>query len=285
MGNQPQSSNQSQDKNRKFNEKIVEETVIISKQLDESPTKNQNQQIQNQGNQGQKILNQTFPIPQKNYVGVITMKTLTDTFNSNCIDNLYLNKVRFNEAIKRLLYNMNLPTIAFTYLTDRLYDIVDESGDGRISLNEFTDGMGRVLSDSELRKRMSFLCIMKAKENRGFVTFAELLYFFYSSWVSGFTILGKNLLKEKEDLHKQGIQIPSVNQIVTWAKNYQDHIKIYLENSLKECGIDPSRDIYYEQYKFWISRNPQNIQLVYGNKYLTIATNLTSLDDVDYRSQ
>ena len=48
---------------------------------------------------------------------------------------------------------MNLPTIAFTYLTERLYDIVDESNDGRISQDEFIDGMRKVLADNELRRR------------------------------------------------------------------------------------------------------------------------------------
>lgn len=129
---------------------------------------------------------------------------------------------------------------------------------------------------------VSFICIMKLKGNRNFITFQELLYFFYSSWVSGYTLLGANLLKEKNDLKQIGIEVPSINQLVTWSKNYQDNIKVYLENSLREMNINPDYDISYEQYKAWIERNPQNIQLFYHNKFFTIATNLTSLDDVEF---
>lgn len=52
---------------------------------------------------------------------------------------------------------MNLPTISYTYLTERLYDIVDESNDGRISEDEFIEGMKKVLADNELRRRRNYL--------------------------------------------------------------------------------------------------------------------------------
>lgn len=227
-------------------------------------------------------LQQQINNPQKRFVGRVTNQDLIACFNSSCIDNLYLNKERFNLSIKKLLYNMNLPTIANTYLADRLYDLVDNSGDGRISIDEYIEGMSKVLSDGEFCRRISFGCIMKSKENRNYIKFSELLYFFYSGWISGYTLLGSNLQKEKDELLKQSIEIPSINQLVTWAKNYQDNIKIYLQSSLRESGIDSNSDISYDQYKYWIQRNPQNIQLVYANKFLTIATNLTSLDDVEY---
>lgn len=123
---------------------------------------------------------------------------------------------------------------------------------------------------------------MKVKENKNYVNFQEIIYYFYCSWVSAFKLLGQNLVKEKEDLKKIGVDAPGVNQLVTWAKNFQDNIRMYLESSFRECGIDFNQDISFDQYKYWTSKNPQNIQVFYANKYLTCATNLNSLEDIEY---
>lgn len=126
------------------------------------------------------------------------------------------------------------------------------------------------------------MCVMKGKENRNFITFQELFHYFYSCWISGYTLLGLNLQKEKSDLKQMGVEVPAVNQLVTWCKKYQDNIRLFLENSLREIGVNPGDDINYEAFKFWISKNPQNIQLIYQSKFLTIATNLICLDDVEF---
>lgn len=123
---------------------------------------------------------------------------------------------------------------------------------------------------------------MKIKENRNTISFQELVYFFYCSWVAAYKLLGQNLLKEKDELKNLGVEVPSVNQLLTWAKNYQDNIKFYLENNFRECGFDCTQDISYEQYKIWTSKNPQHIQVYYANKFLTVATNLNSLEDVEF---
>lgn len=97
--------------------------------------------------------NNNYLIPKKNYIGKITTNDLITAFNANSIDNFYLNREKFNSAIKLLLNNLNLPTIAYTHLTDKLYDIMDDSGDGRIQLDEFVIGMSKALSDSEFSKK------------------------------------------------------------------------------------------------------------------------------------
>lgn len=125
--------------------------------------------------------------------------------------------------------------------------------------------------------------MFKSKQNGlNAIPFEDIVYFFYSSWISGFKILGINLQKELNEIKFiTGMDSPSISQLVTWAKRYQDNIKIYLESSFKESGINYSQDISYEAYKQWTSRNPQNIQIFYANKFLTIATNLNTLIDVE----
>ena len=90
---------------------------------------------------------------RRQYIGKVTTTDLITAFKSNCIDNFYLERERFNLAVKKLFYNLNLPTIAFTHLNDKLYDMVDESGDGRIQIEEFVGGMSKVLGDDEFSKR------------------------------------------------------------------------------------------------------------------------------------
>lgn len=85
---------------------------------------------------------------------------MISAFDSNSIDNLYLNKEKFNSAIKNLFYRFNLPTIAFTFLTDRLYEVVDESNDGKIQKDEFIEGMSKVLADYELRRKCKYIIFL-----------------------------------------------------------------------------------------------------------------------------
>ena len=123
---------------------------------------------------------------------------------------------------------------------------------------------------------------MKNKEQKNTVSFQDIVYYFYCSWNTAYKLLGNNLVKEKAELSSYGIDTPSINKLVTWAKNYNDNIRIYLENSFRECGIDYNNEISFEQYKIWISKNSQNIQVFYANKFLTCATNLNTLEDIEF---
>ena len=79
-----------------------------------------------------------------------------------------------------------------------------------------------------------------------------------------------------------GIEVPSMSKFASWSKSYQDNIRIYLEISLKEFGIDYSKGISYSSYIAWIQKNPQLIQVSFGYKFITIATNFISLDDIEF---
>lgn len=95
-----------------------------------------------------------------NYIAKITSFDLNKSFHSNAIDNSYLDRECFNKSIKQLLGSLNLPTLANTHLSDKLFDMVDTSGDGRISKEEFNKGMAVVLGDNEMGKRCKFYLII-----------------------------------------------------------------------------------------------------------------------------
>lgn len=172
MGN-----NQTQNSVNNNSNKINSSYVGVQKNSNQIPqNNNQNQSdytspvVQKMGeeyvkvnvlHQGNQLNNNKLLQPKRQFVGRVTTNDLISAFNANCIDNFYLNREKFNLAIKKLLYHLNLPTIACTHLTDKLYDIVDESGDGRISIDEFVGGMSKVLSDPEFSKRRKCLIFIQ----------------------------------------------------------------------------------------------------------------------------
>ncbi len=51
------------------------------------------------------------------------------------------------------ILRFNIPSLHYTYLSEKLYEMLDESGDGKISEEEFFQGMKRVLTSKEFRTR------------------------------------------------------------------------------------------------------------------------------------
>ncbi len=97
--------------------------------------------------------NQMQPPQKPKYIAVITSSDLKEVFKQFSIDGKYLNKSRFNDTIEKLFKNINIPSMHYTYLSDRIYDLLDESGDGKISEDEYLNGLKNVLTDKEFRTR------------------------------------------------------------------------------------------------------------------------------------
>jgi hypothetical protein len=90
------------------------------------------------------------------YIATITSSDLKEVFKQFSIDGKYLNKSRFNDSIEKLFKNINVPSMHYTYLSDRLYELLDESGDGKISEDEYLNGLSNVLTDKEFRTKRNF---------------------------------------------------------------------------------------------------------------------------------
>ena len=103
-----------------------------------NPLPNYNNPNNNNNNQGfgqNPLLQRSMTQRQKN---VITTKILKDAFRNYCIDNDYLNRPRFNDAIESI-FRFNIPSMHYTYLSDKIYDLLDSSGDGKIQEDEFLE--------------------------------------------------------------------------------------------------------------------------------------------------
>ncbi len=79
----------------------------------------------------------------------------------------------------------------------------------------------------------------------------------------------------------KGIPVPSITQFELWANKFENHIRIYLSNDFRECGVDISRPIDFDLFRKWIYRD-HNLKLTYTIKNVVIATSLISLDDLGF---
>lgn len=103
-------------------EKALSKNLNISPYTSSGTNPNQNMVTQNQN------VNQNMNIPQypsKKYKGTISLNELYNTFKFHAIDGTYLNKDRFNSTIESIL-NFDIPKLAFTYLSEKIYDLLDE---------------------------------------------------------------------------------------------------------------------------------------------------------------
>lgn len=98
------------------------------------------------------IKEQNIIPPKHEFKYTISLQNLKDTFKYFAIDNQYLNKDLFNDAIQSL-FRFQIPAMHYTYLSEKIYDLLDDSGDGKIQEDEFIQGFKNVLTDKEFRLR------------------------------------------------------------------------------------------------------------------------------------
>ena len=147
----------------------------------QNPLNNNNNPQNNNSNQGfgqNPMLQRSMTQKSKN---VITTKILRDAFRNYCIDNNYLNRPRFNDAIESI-FRFNIPSMHYTYLSDKIYDLLDSSGDGKIQEDEFLDGFSSVLKDKNYRFLLSMMAMMSLPDkSRDYIEVSEIQEFFFKS--------------------------------------------------------------------------------------------------------
>lgn len=101
--------------------------------------------------QSQGITRSLSLVPRPKYT--ITSKMLKETFKTYAIDGQYLNKDRFDDAIESIFRFPEFPEMHYTYLSEKIYYLIDDSGDGKIQDDEFVSGLSNVLSDRGFRNK------------------------------------------------------------------------------------------------------------------------------------
>ena len=179
---------------------------------------------------------------------------LKDAFRNYSIDNNeFLNKPRFNDAIESI-FRFNIPEMHYTHLSNKIYDLLDSSGDGKIQEDEFIDGLGTVLKDRNFRLLLSMMAMMSLPDkSRDYIEIAEIKEFFYLSYIEGFKHLGWQIKKNPEEFKKNNLPVPTIQQFGKWAQKFQKEIYNAIDRDLKDFDPNVTNSITFEQFLRWIS--------------------------------
>ena len=213
----------------------------------------------------------------------ITKKMLKDAFKTYSIhvtDGSYLNRPRFNDAIESI-FRFNIPEMHYIHLCNKIYDLLDSSGDGKIQEDEFIDGFAKVLKDKYFRYLLSMMAMMKGDKSRDFIEIREIKEFFYLSYIEAFKHLGWQMKRNKDDIIKNNLPFATIQQLGKWAAKYKKEIDAAIDRDMRDFDPSVTNAITFDQFIRWISID-HNIYLQYGNKKIIIATSLTKLDDIYY---
>lgn len=212
----------------------------------------------------------------------ITRKQIIDSFNKYAINNDYLNKPLFNDAICSLFSFPDIPEIHYTFLSLRLYSLIDDSGDGKIQSDEFVENLEKVLMSKDFKL---LLCLMVMKVNSSqsnqFITADEIKEYFYQSWIEGYKHLGWQVNKNKFQFEGDGNKVPTVKQFETWSSKFRQQIYKSIEMDLAESGIDFTKEITFPMFCQWVQKD-HTLYLGYSGRNVKIATDLMKLELIEY---
>ena len=275
-------------------QKLVNQNININQQQNErinpydqsKKQQNNNRQIEIRGPEIKPMnyQNQNAPFHRSltSRANTITKKMLKDAFRNYSIDNNeFLNKPRFNDAIESI-FRFNIPEMHYTHLSNKIYVLLDSSGDGKIQEDEFIDGLGTVLKDRNFRLLLSMMAMMSLPDkSRDYIEIAEIKEFFYLSYIEGFKHLGWQIKKNPEEFKKNNLPVPTIQQFGKWAQKFQKEIYNAIDRDLKDFDPNVTNSITFEQFLRWISID-HTIYIQYGPKKIQIATSLIRLDDIKY---
>jgi Ca2+-binding EF-hand superfamily protein len=230
------------------------------------------------GGAGQIPLTRSMTTKRKN---TVTLKMLKDAFRNYSIDGSYLNRPRFNDAIESI-FRFNIPEMHYTHLCNKIYDLLDSSGDGKIQEDEFLEGLGKVLKDRNFRLLLSMMAMMSLPDKtRDYIEVREIKEFFFQSYIEGYKHLGWQIKRNPEEFRKNNLPVATIEQLGKWAHKYEREISNAIDRDLREFDPNVGNSITFEQFLRWISID-HTIYIQYGNKNIMIATSLIRLDDIYY---
>jgi Ca2+-binding EF-hand superfamily protein len=211
----------------------------------------------------------------------VSIKMLKEAFKTYSIDNSYLNRQRFNDAIESI-FRFNIPEMHYTHLCNKIYDLLDSSGDGKIQEDEFLDGLGKVLKERNFRLLLSMMAMMSLPDKtRDYIEINEIKEFFYLSYIEGFKHLGWQIKRHPEEFKNNNLPVPTIQQLGKWAQKFEKEIKNAIDRDLKDFDPNVTNAITFEQFIRWINAD-HTIYIQYGSKNIMIATSLIKLDDIYY---
>jgi hypothetical protein len=91
--------------------------------------------------------------PVQQYKYNVTLKGLKEVFKYFAGQSDYLTKSQFNDCIQRIFNFPDIPFMHHTHLSEKIYYLLDDSGDGKIQEQEFVDGFRNVILNVDYRHK------------------------------------------------------------------------------------------------------------------------------------
>lgn len=84
-----------------------------------------------------------------------------------------------------------------------------------------------------------------------------------------------------DEFTKDGVVLPSsCNEFDSLVYQYEDNLRSYLINSFTQIGVDPFREITFENFSNWVTKD-HSLEITYHNKTFKIAMSVMCLNDIE----
>ena len=254
----------------------------------QTPGRNINSQTNNyctpNSNSSNKVYNMSkFGLKENDIKHTIKKSNVRETFKFFALDQKFLNKKAFNDALEYLFAKFPIPDIHYTHLSNKIYDIFNLDTNSVLNEEQFINCIKELLSDKNNRMHLSMMAMMscpnKAKRT---ISVDEIKNFFYESFVEGYKHMAWKINQKPDEFKIYGFPVASINQMEAWAREFEKKIKVGFEKDLKKFDPSIKDKVSFEQYQKWINED-QTLYIKYGFKNFQIATSLIIFDNVIFQ--
>ncbi len=230
--------------------------------------------------------NLNYP-PQTYFIGtetkrvVVTFSKINQVFNKYVGQGSPMDLSSFNKCLNDLTQFGNLPKLAYTYLSERCFEMLTNNNTMPLTCDRFAKGLLTALSCNETRSLILFNAI-KRNQNQNYVTFMDILHFFKKSWESNFKYIYDYInYCLRDEFTRNNIIIPSNPQeLYGLIGLHEDDLKNYLITSLYDSGfININDHIMFDFFKKWALKD-NNTEISYGGKNFKFANSLIFMENI-----
>lgn len=234
--------------------------------------------------------NLNYP-PQKFFVGtekkplVLTFGKINQTFQKNVGSSGFLDLASFNKCLNDLTQFGNFPKLAYTYLSERSYEMLTNNGTVNLTCERFAMALLTVLSCNDTRSLILFNAI-KRNPNSDSISFNEIFDFFRKSWASNFKYIYDYInYCLRDEFTRNNIIIPSNPQELYGLINlHEDELKNYLMSSLYDSDyVNIDGPMKFDCFKKWALKD-HSTEISYGGKVFRFANSFTFMDNIGFNT-
>ncbi len=212
---------------------------------------------------------------------VVSFPKITKVFQNNAGKSNYLDLPTFNKCIDDLTNGGKMPKLAYTYLSERCFEMITNNGQIPLTCERFAMGLLTALSHDDMRSLILFNA-MKRNQNQNYLTFNDIFDFFKKSWEKNFKFLYDYInYYLRDEFIRKNIVIPSnLQELYGLIGLHEEDLKNYLVSSLYDSGFfDINSTIGFNLFKNWAKKD-SNTEITYGGKIFKFANSLNFMVNI-----